>query len=211
MSHVTSGSLSQPTAGCTNYCNTPAFADLSCLWYSKKNLPHILATHCIMHKTYGFGACQTTAPTKRHSKRRVAPTLLRLFFCMLTSQQNRGFELVRTSCLAPHHQLRCVIWVQSDPCHCFTATAVRALLFCRARTTCSVGAGWRNHACALRPHVTQAHSQLVSQLSHPTLAWEQADASWLDNLYTVGQQADQLVQRQLDGNNLRNKRHIHHA
>ena len=79
----------------------------------------------------------------------------------------------------------------------FIATAIQALFCCRARTTCSVGASC--HKFALQPNVTQAPSQLVSQLSHPILTWEQADASWLDGLYTVGQQADQLVQRQLDG------------
>lgn len=48
----------------------------------------------------------------------------------------------------------------------------------------------------MQPDVSPAHAWLIS---HPLLAWDQADASWLDSLYRVGQLANQLVEQQLDG------------
>lgn len=115
---------------------------------------------------------------------------------MLSSQQLRGVDWLQTSSIAQHRQLRCV-WLRTR--HCVPQQPVDRLLLCRARTTCRLGVGWHNQPFLVPGNLHHARPQLFSQLSHPTLAWEHADASWLDGLYTIGQQADQLVQQQLAG------------
>ena len=114
---------------------------------------------------------------------------------MLSAQQVRGVDWLRTSCVTPHRQLRCVKRREVTAA-LYTAIAYR-LLFHRARSTCS--AGWHHFLFVSQLHVSQTQTKLLSQISHPVLAWEQADATRLDNLYRIGQQADHLVQQQLDG------------
>ena len=72
--------------------------------------------------------------------------------------------------------------------------------FCRTSATSKLGAHWPARAVRVPPSEACAHYELIS-LSAPAAVWEQADTSWLDSLYAVGQQADRLVQLQLTGIN----------
>lgn len=69
-------------------------------------------------------------------------------------------------------------------------------VLCRTFTKTGAVFTQPGHPFVAHPNAVYTSRPLICR-STPT--WDQADASWLDNLYGIGQQADQLVQQQLAG------------